>query len=178
MPSSSKALPQDLVDQVLVQGVRSRTELLREHGRRVLAGVRSIIFGLQFFSEGIDLPGSLCEHVVINKLPFTPPSSPVEEGLAEWLDSQGRDPFNELSVPWVAMKLAQWAGRGVRTETDWAVITVCDIRLTTKRYGNAILVGLPPFPVVYTVSNRLKLFERAWLTTYPFFRKYRFQTMT
>lgn len=178
MPSSSKAMPQDLVDQVLVQGGRSRTELLREHGRRVLAGARSIIFGLQSFSEGIDLPGSLCEHVVIDKLPFTPPSSPVEEALAEWLDSQGRDPFNELSVPWVAMKLAQWAGRGVRTETDWAVITVCDIRLTTKRYGNAILVGLPPFPVVHTVSNRLKLFERAWLTTYPFFRKYRFQPMT
>ena len=101
------ALPQDLVDQVLVQGVRSRTELLREHGRRVKAGERSIIFGLQSCGEGIDLPGQLCEHVVIDKLPFTPPSSPVEEALAEWLSGQGRDPFAELSVPWASMKLAQ-----------------------------------------------------------------------
>lgn len=146
------ALPQDLVEQVLVQGVRSRTELLREHGRRVKAGARSIIFGLQSFGEGIDLPGQLCEHVVIDKLPFTPPSSPVEEALAEWLDGQGRDPFNELSVPRAAMKLAQWAGRGVRTETDWAVITVCDTRLITMRYGQAILDGLPPFPVVLAVG--------------------------
>ena len=46
------------------------------------------------------------------------------------------------------MKLAQWAGRGVRTETDHAVITICDIRLVTMRYGRAILAGLPPFPVV------------------------------
>ncbi|RZL90936.1 MAG: hypothetical protein EOP82_14260 [Variovorax sp.] len=36
-----------------------------EHGRRVAHGKRSIIFGLQSFGEGIDLPGPLCEHVVI-----------------------------------------------------------------------------------------------------------------
>ena len=112
------ALPQDLVEQVMVQGVRSRTKLLRERGRPVLAGARSIIFGLQSFDEGIDLPGSLGEHVVIDKLPFTPPSSPVEEALAEWLSGQGRDPFAELSVPRAVMKLAQWAGCGMRTETD------------------------------------------------------------
>lgn len=152
MQACYSALPQDLVEQVLVQGERSRTELLKEHGRRVKAGARSIIFGLQSFGEGIDLPGQLCEHVVIDKLPFTPPSSPVEQALAEWLSAQGRDPFNELSVPGAAMKLAQWAGRGVRTETDWAVITVCDIRLTTMRYGQAILAGLPPFPVVLAVA--------------------------
>jgi len=133
---------------VLVQGARSRTELLKEHGRRVAADERSIIFGLQSFGEGIDLPGQLCEHVLIDKLPFTPPNSPVEEALAEWLSAQGRDPFNEISVPRASMKLAQWAGRGVRTVTDRAVITVCDTRLGSTRYGKDILAGLPPFPVV------------------------------
>ena len=148
MQACHAALPQDLIGQVLVQGVRSRTELLKEHSRRVIADERSIIFGLQSFGEGIDLPGQLCEHVVIDKLPFTPPNSPVEEALAEWLSAQGRDPFNELSVPRAGMKLAQWAGRGVRTVTDRAVITVCDTRLVTMRYGRAILAGLPPFPLV------------------------------
>jgi len=142
------ALPKDLADQVLVQGARSRTDLLKEHGRRVAADERSIIFGLQSFGEGIDLPGQLCEHVLIDKLPFTPPNSPVEEALAEWLSAQGRDPFNEISVPRASMKLAQWAGRGVRTVTDRAVITVCDTRLGSTRYGKDILAGLPPFPVV------------------------------
>jgi len=51
------------------------------------------------------------------------------------------------------MKLAQWAGRGVRTVTDRAVITVCDTRLVTMRYGQAILAGLPPFPVVRQMSG-------------------------
>ena len=151
MQACHAALPEDLLGQVQVQGIRSRTELLKEHSRRVNAGERSIIFGLQSFGEGIDLPGQLCEHVVIDKLPFTPPSSPVEEALAEWLSGQGRDPFTELSVPRAGMKLAQWAGRGVRTVTDRAVITVCDTRLVTMRYGQAILAGLPAFPVVRTV---------------------------
>ena len=148
MQACHVALPQDLLGQVQVQGVCSRTELLKEHSRRVNAGERSVIFGLQSFGEGIDLPGQLCEHVVIDKLPFTPPSSPVEEALAEWLSGQGRDPFTELSVPRAGMKLAQWAGRGVRTVTDRAVITVCDTRLVTMRYGLAILAGLPAFPLV------------------------------
>ena len=148
MSACQMALPKDLRAQVQVQGERSRTELLKEHGRRVEAGERSIIFGLQSFGEGIDLPGRLCEHVLIDKLPFTPPNSPVEEALAEWLTTQGRDPFAEISVPRAAMKLAQWSGRGVRTVTDRAIITVCDTRLTTARYGADILAGLPPFPVV------------------------------
>ena len=148
MQACHAALPRALLAQVQVQGERSRTELLKEHGRRVAAGERSIIFGLQSFGEGIDLPGALCEHVVIDKLPFTPPNSPVEEALSEWLSDQGRDPFAEIAVPRAGMKLAQWAGRGVRTVTDRAVITVCDTRLVTMRYGRDILAGLPPFPVV------------------------------
>ena len=151
MQACRAALPRDLSEQVQMQGERSRTELLKEHGRRIAGGKRSIIFGLQSFGEGIDLPGQLCEHVVIDKLPFTPPTSPVEEALAEWLSTQGRDPFAEIAVPRAAMKLAQWAGRGVRTVTDRAVITVCDTRLVTMRYGQDILAGLPPFPVVRTV---------------------------
>jgi ATP-dependent DNA helicase DinG len=148
MQACHAALPKDLLSQVQVQGALSRTELLKEHNRRIIAGERSVIFGLQSFGEGIDLPGQLCEHVLIDKLPFTPPNSPVEEALAEWLSAQGRDPFTELSVPRTGMKLAQWAGRGVRTVTDRAVITVCDTRLVNMRYGQAILAGLPPFPLV------------------------------
>lgn len=152
MQACHAALPAELAAQVLMQGTRSRTELLREHGKRVDNGERSIIFGLQSFGEGIDLPGELCEHVLIDKLPFTPPNSPVEEALSEWLSSQGRDPFAELSVPRAGMKLAQWAGRGVRTVTDRAIITVCDTRLLTMRYGKDILAGLPPFPVLRSRS--------------------------
>ncbi len=154
MRACYEALPKDLVKDVQVQGDRARNELLKEHGHRVASGKRSIIFGLQSFGEGIDLPGPLCEHVIIDRLPFTPPISPVEESLSEWLATQGRDPFTEISVPRAAMKLAQWAGRGVRTVTDRAVITVCDIRLVNTGYGRRILAGLPRFPVIRSSATQ------------------------
>ncbi|VTU46215.1 putative ATP-dependent helicase DinG (plasmid) [Variovorax sp. SRS16] len=73
MEARHAALPKDLSGQVQMQGECSRNAWLAERGRRVARGKRSIIFGLQSFGEGIDLPGPLCEHVVIDKLPFTPP---------------------------------------------------------------------------------------------------------
>lgn len=146
MEASFKALPADLVGSVMMQGEVSRSEMLSEHGRRVSAGRSSILFGLQSMGEGLDLPGDLCTHVVVDKLPFTPPTSPAEAGLSEWLVNQGRDPFAEISVPKTSMRLAQWVGRAIRSVSDRAVITVCDTRLATTSYGRDILAGLPPFP--------------------------------
>ncbi|WP_137917060.1 ATP-dependent DNA helicase DinG [Hydrogenophaga sp. 2FB] len=146
MQSSYDSLPAAVRAQVLIQGTGSRNEMLSEHARRVKAGQSSTLFGLQSLGEGIDLPGDLCVQVIIDKLPFTPPTTPVDAALAEWLESQGRDPFSEIAVPKASMKLAQWVGRGIRTVTDKAVITVCDTRLATSSYGRLIVDGLPPFP--------------------------------
>lgn len=145
MDASYNALPPDLQGQVLLQSSQSRQNLLKTHIQRVKDGKPSIIFGLQSMGEGLDLPGDLCEHVLIDKLPFTPPTSPVEEALSEWLSTQRRDAFAELSVPRTSMRLAQWVGRGVRTVNDRATITILDNRLNSTAYGRRILSGLPPF---------------------------------
>lgn len=146
MNACYEALTPELRTSVLVQGQGARGDMLREHGKRVEAGKPSILFGLQSLGEGIDLPGNLCTHVIIDKLPFTPPTTPADAALAEWLESQGRDAFTEISVPKASMKLAQWIGRGIRTVSDRAVITICDTRLATTRYGQHIVAGLPNFP--------------------------------
>lgn len=148
MEASYQALPAELAPSVMMQGQVSRSEMLREHGARVKNGKSSILFGLQSMGEGLDLPGDLCNHVIVDKLPFTPPTSPAEAGLSEWLVNQGRDPFSEISVPKTSMRLAQWVGRAIRSVSDHAVITVCDTRLATTGYGQDILSGLPPFPLV------------------------------
>ena len=145
MDACYAALPVALKQRVLVQGSMSRQSILKQHRERVGNGESSIIFGLQSMGEGMDLPGALCEHVIIDKLPFTPPTSPVEEALSEWLSTQGRDAFNEIVVPRTSMRLAQWVGRGVRTVDDFARITICDTRLLQTSFGRRILNGLPPF---------------------------------
>ena len=51
----------------------------------------------------------------------------------------------ELTVPATSVRLAQWAGRATRTETDQARIVCYDRRLLTTPYGQRLLQGLPPF---------------------------------
>lgn len=130
---------------LLVQGEKSKNEILDLHAQRIGAGKGSIIFGLASFSEGVDLPGKLCEHVIIAKLPFAVPDSPVDATYSEWLESVGRNPFMEISVPDACTKLVQACGRLIRTETDTGQVTLLDKRIVTKRYGGQILNSLPPF---------------------------------
>ncbi len=145
MRQATERLPASLLGRVLVQNTLPRRQLLRQHRERVAAGQPSIIFGMQSFGEGLDLPGPLCESLFITKLPFAPPDDPVGEARAEWLRSAGRDPFSELVVPATAMRLAQWVGRAIRTEDDRAHVYCYDKRLVQTGYGQRLLQGLPPF---------------------------------
>lgn len=132
-------------DRILMQGDASKQEILRQHRERVDAGAGSVIFGLASFAEGVDLPGKYCDHVVIAKIPFAVPDSPIEAALSEWVEAKGGNAFMEISVPDAALKLVQASGRLLRTEEDSGRVTLADRRLLTKRYGRAILDSLPPF---------------------------------
>jgi ATP-dependent DNA helicase DinG len=145
MQEVAENLSPELKAQLLVQGDRSKNEILELHGSRIAKGKGSIIFGLASFSEGVDLPGKLCESVFIAKLPFAVPDSPVDATYSEWLESVGRNPFMEISVPDACTKLIQACGRLIRTETDRGRITLLDRRVVTKRYGPQMLNSLPPF---------------------------------
>ncbi|MGP1630768.1 MAG: ATP-dependent DNA helicase DinG [Giesbergeria sp.] len=147
MRRAVEALATDMRPRVLVQNQLPRPQLLAQHRERVAAGEPSIVFGMQSFGEGLDLPGALCESVFITKLPFAPPDDPVAEARAEWLRSVGRDPFSELVVPATALRLAQWAGRAIRSEDDQAHVYCYDKRLSRTSYGQRLLKGLPPFTV-------------------------------
>jgi len=136
-----KALAEDL----LVQGEGSKQALLSEHRRRVDDGQPSYLFGVASFSEGLDLPGDYCRHVVIVKLPFSVPDDPVDQAIAEWAEAQGRNPFYEISVPDASLKLVQACGRLIRSESDYGTISMLDKRIVTQRYGRALIESLPPF---------------------------------
>jgi len=148
MQAAVNALDAALLEVVLVQGQLARSRLLGIHQARVESGHASVIFGLQSFGEGLDLPGILCETVFITKLPFSPPSDPVEEARSEWLKRNGRDPFSELVVPATGIKLLQWTGRAIRSETDQARVICYDKRLLNMAYGRRMLQGLPPYAVL------------------------------
>lgn len=140
-----KALPKPVQVDVLMQGTKSRQALLAEHIDRVSSGARSILFGLAGLGEGLDLPGRLCEHVIIAKLPFAPPDSPLEEAISEWIESRGGNPFSQIFLPNSSLILQQWVGRLVRKEEDRGRITILDNRIVSKGYGRQLIAGLPEF---------------------------------
>jgi len=138
-------LPIAMVRKVRAQGSLGKSQLVAEHCADIEAGKGSTLFGLASFGEGLDLPGKLCETVVITQLPFAVPTDPVGATYAEWLESRGRNPFIEVSIPEATRLLTQYCGRLIRNETDHGRIVLLDRRVVTKRYGSGMLKALPPF---------------------------------
>ena len=125
---------------LLVQGEQPRDLLLR----RFRQAGSAILLGTDSFWEGVDVPGAALRALVIAKLPFRVPSEPVTAARLEMIEAQGGDPFNDYLVPLAALKLKQGFGRLIRSRTDVGVIVLLDRRVLTKRYGGALLAGLPP----------------------------------
>ena len=134
---------------IAVQGEHSRQHIIEQHKKHCDNNQESIIFGTQSFSEGLDLPGNYLNNLIITKLPFSVPTSPVEQAQAEYISAKGGNPFMSLSVPDTSKKLVQACGRLLRNEMDEGVITLMDKRVVTKRYGKQLLDSLPPFERVF-----------------------------
>ena len=130
---------------IAVQGEHSRQHIIERHKQQCDDNNTSIIFGTQSFSEGLDLPGNYLNNLIITKLPFSVPTSPVEQAQAEYITTKGGNPFMSLSVPDTSKKLVQACGRLLRNEKDEGIITLMDKRVVTKRYGKQLLDSLPPF---------------------------------
>ncbi len=149
MDSVYQQLPNKLSELVLLQGnTLSPKNMIAEHTRRIKEGRGSIIFGMDRFAEGVDLPGELCSHVVITKLPFPVFTRPIEQAKQEWILRSGGQPFVSLSLPAVSVRLIQACGRLLRKETDSGRITILDRRLLTKAYGKQLLKHLPEYKVI------------------------------
>ncbi|ATC95299.1 ATP-dependent DNA helicase DinG [Pseudoalteromonas tunicata] len=130
---------------LLIQGEASREALLNLHKTKIDGGNGSILMGTQGLSEGLDLPGNYLTNLIITKLPFAVPTSPVEEAQAEYVQKRGGNAFLSITVPDASKKLVQSCGRLLRKEQDSGRIVILDRRLISKRYGKAMLDSLPPF---------------------------------
>lgn len=129
----------------LIQGDRSKQAMIKLHKKRVDELKPSIIFGVDSFAEGVDLPGDYLTKLIIHKLPFSVPTNPIDKTRAEWLLSIKRKPFMDISLPQSSLKLTQMVGRLVRKESDVGEVIILDNRLKTKFYGKVLLGSLPLF---------------------------------
>jgi ATP-dependent DNA helicase DinG len=107
------------------------------------ADVHSVLFGLDSFWMGVDVPGEALEHVVITKLPFAVPDHPLIESRIDLIAQRGGNAFAEYTLPEAVLKFKQGVGRLIRSNTDRGLVTILDSRMLRKSYGRVFLQSLP-----------------------------------
>lgn len=105
---------------------------------------RSVLFGTNSFWEGVDVPGDALTAVIVVRLPFSSPEEPFYKARAQSLSLEGKNAFNELSLPEAILRFKQGFGRLIRSAQDKGIFIVLDRRIETKSYGKEFIRALPP----------------------------------
>ena len=102
------------------------------------------LLGAQTFWEGVDVQGESLSCVIIDRLPFAVPDSPVTKARIKRIEDEGGNSFRDFSIPQAQIRLKQGFGRLVRTRSDRGIVCILDTRLLTKDYGAEFVKYLPP----------------------------------
>lgn len=109
------------------------------------ADPRTSLFGTLSLWQGVDVPGSSCSLVIIDRIPFPRPDDPLLTARQRAVAARGGNGFMAVAASHAALLLAQGAGRLLRRAEDRGVVAVLDSRLATARYGGYLRASLPPF---------------------------------
>ncbi|MDQ0228812.1 ATP-dependent DNA helicase [Metabacillus malikii] len=91
--------------------------------------------------EGLDIPGPSLSNVIIWSLPY-PPDDPVFEAKK----SDKQNPFKEVDIPYMLLRLRQGIGRLIRTNGDKGIITIF-LNDTDNDIIEQIITVLPVTPL-------------------------------
>ncbi len=150
----------DLGITVLAQGRHGSRSALLERLRK---GERVVVMGAQSFWEGIDVVGPALALVVLTRLPFSPPDTPLRQARAEEIEQEGGSAFQLLSLPEAVLLFKQGFGRLIRSMDDHGAVVILDPRFVRQRYGRAFREALPDPSVVLGDQETVLREVRSWL---------------
>ena len=125
----------------LCQGEDQITTLVRQFAR----DPQTCLFGTLTLWQGVDVPGSACQLVIIDRIPFPRPDDPLSSARSQAIARMGGNGFMAVSATHAALRLAQGAGRLIRRGDDRGVVAFLDSRMMTARYAGFLQRSLPPF---------------------------------
>lgn len=138
---AAEALRERLDVPILCQGDATMSALVREFAE----DEQTCLFGTMSLWQGVDVPGRACRLVVIDRIPFPRPDEPLSTARSLEVSKAGGNGFMQVAATHAATRLAQGAGRLIRTSQDRGVLAVLDSRLATARYGTFLKRSMPEF---------------------------------
>ena len=129
---------------VLEQGKSGSNDAILSQFRE---DTHSILCGTRSFWEGVDVPGEALSIVIIDKLPFAPPDSPLLKARIKSCEEAGGNGFRDIQLPEAIAVLRQGMGRLIRMSSDRGIMALLDSRIYSRSYGREVVHNLPPAPV-------------------------------
>lgn len=134
-----------------------------QHPQHLLAEFKrvgnGILFATDTFWQGVDVPGQALSCVVMARLPFSAPDTPLEEARKEWLTAKGLNFFREYALPKAVVKFRQGFGRLIRTKKDYGAVVVLDPRIRTAQYGAKFARSIPHCRQIADITELKNFFE-------------------
>ncbi|OAV51522.1 ATP-dependent DNA helicase [Enteractinococcus helveticum] len=140
---------------ILVQGESTLSGLIDEFTE----DPRACLFGTLTLWQGVDVPGETLRLVTIDRLPFPRPDDPLASARARYISQRGGNGFMAVSASHAAVRLAQGAGRLIRSTSDRGVVAVLDSRLATAGYSGFLRASMPDFWSTGSLKQVIKSLE-------------------
>lgn len=145
---------------VLAHGVSGAPSMLLE---RLKTEENCCILGAASFWEGVDVIGEALSLIVVVRLPFWPPNTPLAATRMERVEAEGKSPFWDYSLPMALIRFKQGFGRLIRSDKDSGVFCVLDKRILEKRYGSSFIRSLPEMRRVSGSTDDMAAEIKKWL---------------
>ena len=145
---------------VLAHGISGAPSMLLE---RLKTEDNCCILGAASFWEGVDVIGEALSLIVVVRLPFWPPNTPLAATRMERIEAEGKSPFWDYSLPMALIRFKQGFGRLIRSDKDSGVFCVLDKRILDALSQSSFIRSLPEMRRVSGSTDDIAGEIKKWL---------------